>query len=174
MKQNSLPEWEKIDLAMTLEFVDLLPVLPAEVEKMVPTWEQIKMSRARGLPRHFAVDGTPFPATHDQKEWVAQLEEVYRQAAQFRLHSRPFWRHGVAIEVSTVLLTAVIEWGDRPPLMFETMIFTGNGFLDFQVRYLTADAARQGHYKIVNALHVAQRARSRARFGPSAREKAYA
>lgn len=55
------------------------------------------------------------------------------------------------IMVSTVFLGLDHQWGDGPPLLFETMFFgVGSDSLpqeirDFQMRYSTVDEALDGH-----------------------------
>lgn len=52
------------------------------------------------------------------------------------------------VEVSTVWLGFNHQYGDGPPLIFETMIFGCSGDLDgYQERYSTLEQAQQGHKK---------------------------
>lgn len=46
--------------------------------------------------------------------------------------------------VSTVFLGLDHSWGDGPPLLYETMIFDGEG-IDYQERYSTREEALAGH-----------------------------
>lgn len=48
------------------------------------------------------------------------------------------------ITVSTVLLGLDHNWGDGPPLIFETMIFGGE-YDEYQERYSTREQAEEGH-----------------------------
>lgn len=52
--------------------------------------------------------------------------------------------------VSTVFLGIDHQFGDGPPLLFETMVFSSNQDLDeYCDRYATWDQAAAGHQKIV-------------------------
>jgi hypothetical protein len=60
---------------------------------------------------------------------------------------------GVEADVSTVWLGLDHNWGDGPPLIFETMIFGLKGRLeDYCERYATEADAQAGHDRIVAAL----------------------
>jgi hypothetical protein len=52
--------------------------------------------------------------------------------------------------VSTVFLGLDHQWGDGPPLVFETMIFGGEHD-QYQERYSTWDEAEAGHKQGVRA-----------------------
>jgi hypothetical protein len=53
--------------------------------------------------------------------------------------------------VSTVFLGVDHNWGDGPPILFETMVF--RGLLDErQWRYATWDEAAAGHARVVQAV----------------------
>lgn len=54
-------------------------------------------------------------------------------------------------EVSTVFLVIDHQWGNGPPLLWETMIFGGVHNED-QWRYSTLAAARAGHEQVVRHL----------------------
>lgn len=51
--------------------------------------------------------------------------------------------------VSTVFLWIDHGHGVGPPVLFETMIFGGARFDEYQERYCTVEEARAGHYKAV-------------------------
>jgi hypothetical protein len=53
--------------------------------------------------------------------------------------------------ISTVFLTVDHQFGDGPPILFETMIF-GGPYADAQWRYATWDEAVAGHARVVTAL----------------------
>jgi len=55
-----------------------------------------------------------------------------------------------SVDVSTVFLVLDHNWGDGPPLVFETMVFGGEG--EPQWRYATWDEAIAGHERVVAAL----------------------
>jgi len=52
------------------------------------------------------------------------------------------------VHVSTVFLGMDHQWGDGPPLLFETMVFGGD-FDEWQYRYATLEEAIAGHYRAV-------------------------
>lgn len=54
-------------------------------------------------------------------------------------------------DVSTVFLGINHQWGDGPPLIFETMIFGGE-YDQFQRRWTTRAQAVAGHDQVVAAL----------------------
>lgn len=55
------------------------------------------------------------------------------------------------VRVSTVFLGLDHNWGDGPPLIFETMIFGGEHD-QVEWRYTTWDQAEAGHKRVVAAL----------------------
>ena len=69
-------------------------------------------------------------------EWVDQFQGSNRIVAQTDVAKD--------IQVSTVFLGLDHQWGDGPPLLFETMIF-GGAHDQFQQRYSTWDQAEAGH-----------------------------
>ena len=59
------------------------------------------------------------------------------------------------IEVSTVFLGLNHQFGDGPPLLFETLVFGGK--LDGEMcRYSTWDQAVSGHLRVVERVKVAE------------------
>ena len=58
-------------------------------------------------------------------------------------------------EVSTVHLGLDHQFGDGPPLIFETMIFGGE-HSDYQWRYSTEEQAQAGHERVVAALQAGE------------------
>ena len=54
--------------------------------------------------------------------------------------------------VSTVFLVIDHQFGDGPPILFETMVFGGDRADENQWRYLTWDEAAAGHDAVVSAL----------------------
>ena len=55
--------------------------------------------------------------------------------------------------VSTVWLGLDHQYGDRPILIFETMVFDGKDMMDEYVeRYTTEEEAQEGHERIVNTV----------------------
>lgn len=55
------------------------------------------------------------------------------------------------VHVSTVWLGMNHQWGDGPPLIFESMIFEGDHD-GWQDRYSTKEQAAEGHRRIVEAI----------------------
>lgn len=53
------------------------------------------------------------------------------------------------MRVSTVFMSLDHEWGDGPPILFETMVF-GGPLDQAQERYSTKQEAIEGHEKWVN------------------------
>ena len=66
------------------------------------------------------------------------------------------------VSVSTVFLGLDHQWGDGPPLLFETMVFGGE--LDQEMdRYSTWEEAESGHAKMVERVKDYQRPTKKAR-----------
>ena len=73
-------------------------------------------------------------------EWAALLElKTYKRVAETTLPNGKW--------VSTVWLGLDCSFGDRPPLIFETMVFPSKEQLDELdiERYATEEEAREGH-----------------------------
>lgn len=61
-----------------------------------------------------------------------------------------------SVRVSTVHLVLDHNWGNGPPLIFETMVFGGPSKVDgWQCRYSTEGEAREGHARVYGALRAA-------------------
>ena len=88
-------------------------------------------------------DGTAYPSgVDDVLEWAKDFQDPAKQiVAQEHLPNGYF--------VSTVWLGLNHQWGDGPPLIFETMIFGADGATDYQERYATEADAIQGHQRAV-------------------------
>lgn len=55
--------------------------------------------------------------------------------------------------ISTVWLGTNHQWGDGPPLLFETMVFNGNSAADeLMERWSTEEEAKRGHAEIVTTV----------------------
>lgn len=94
---------------------------------------------------HYILDGHE-PKRVDLMEWARWLETAERHVALDKIN-----RMGLSmVSVSTVFLGLDHQWGDGPPLLFETMIFGGkhDGYCE---RYATWDEAEAGH-KVALAL----------------------
>lgn len=55
------------------------------------------------------------------------------------------------VKISTVFLGLDHQFGDGPPILFETMVFGGRQD-EYQRRYSTYDEAEQGHKGTINML----------------------
>lgn len=56
---------------------------------------------------------------------------------------------GQEIYVSTVFLGTNHQFGDGPPVLWETMVWVGDEHLDFCWRYTSREAAIAGHARVV-------------------------
>lgn len=74
----------------------------------------------------------------DLMEWATQLESMNKHVAYDLIND---------CRISTVWLGLNHNWGDGPPLVFETMVFKPSGSDNYQVRYTTWDEALLGHEK---------------------------
>ena len=74
----------------------------------------------------------------DLMTWAKWYEKADRHVAQSGQQGKT--------RVSTVFLGLNHQWGEGPPLLFETMIFGGEHD-QYQERYATWDEAEQGHRK---------------------------
>ena len=52
-------------------------------------------------------------------------------------------------QISTVFLGIDHSYGNGPPVLFETMIFDGDNFLDYQERCATWEQAEQMHQQAI-------------------------
>lgn len=102
------------------------------------------MPDASSAVRYFDREGQPL----DLHEWGAKFEDwEYKQVEKTNLPC------GL---VSTVWLGLDHQYGDGPPLIFETMFFANPGENDtdddLTERYSTLDEARAGHAAMVERL----------------------
>lgn len=91
-------------------------------------------------PRQYILDqnGNPEPC-EDILKWGESME-----------NNRTLERTEIgAILVSTVFLGLDHQYGDGPPLLWETMIFGGEHD-QYQARYSSKEKALEGHIKAVN------------------------
>jgi len=71
----------------------------------------------------------------DPKEWGAWLQGADKRVALDRING---------VDISTVFLGVDYQFGEGPPILFETMVFGGK--LDSEMeRYETWDEAEAGH-----------------------------
>ena len=83
------------------------------------------------MPNYYDPDGQPIT----MQDWLTKFSEANQRVA---LDERD------GIEVSTVWLGRDHQYGDGPPLIFETMIFGGEHD-EYQWRYSTRAGAEAGH-----------------------------
>lgn len=88
------------------------------------------------MTEYYILDGKEPIEMPDAITWAAQFERADGIVEQTILSQ--------GIRVSTVFLGLNHQWGDGPPLLFETMIFGGEHDED-QWRYSTWDEAVAGH-----------------------------
>lgn len=89
--------------------------------------------------RYYRRDGTPYPDGPEQTlAWARDFGDVDKRiVAQTRLWNGAF--------VSTVFLGLDHQYGDGPPLIFETMVFDIGPVEDTFGRWSTEDEAWYGH-----------------------------
>jgi hypothetical protein len=93
-------------------------------------------------PRYYVLQGhTPVPV-HDVLAWAASFEHKDRIVAQDQIGD---------YFISTVFLGMNHNWGDGPPVLFETMIFLDDKG-DACERYCTWDEAQAGHAAVCERL----------------------
>ena len=86
-------------------------------------------------PDYWKLDGKTIVPCSDIGEWADWLEKAERHVADDTING---------VRVSTVFLGINHQFGDGPPLLFETMVCGGD--LDGeQERYATWDEAEAGH-----------------------------
>jgi hypothetical protein len=113
---------------------------------------------ARGRPMYYDRQGRPMP----MRQWIMAIEgePESRRVAYTRFDS--------GVWVSTVWLGINYNWGDGPPLIFETMVFCPieprevlGHWIDAEGdecwRWPTEEAALAGHDRIVAELTVPDR-----------------
>ena len=89
---------------------------------------------------HYRRDGTVHPG--GLIEWARDFDKMDRVVKQQRLWNGLF--------VSTVFLGLDHNFGQGPPLIFETMVFPNEWWTDWmQDRYSTEEEAFSGHYDTV-------------------------
>ena len=75
----------------------------------------------------------------DLLAWAKWLETADRHVAKDEIGD---------VRISTVFLGLNHQWGDGPPLLFETLVFGGK-FNDEMDRYSTWEEAKKGHAEMV-------------------------
>jgi hypothetical protein len=92
---------------------------------------------------YYILDGKEPVEVSDVLTWATQFETADRAVKKTTLSGN--------VLVSTVFLGLDHQWGDGPPLLFETMVFGGKHAQD-QWRYPTWDEATEGHDTVVGKL----------------------
>lgn len=88
------------------------------------------------------VDRRAIPVA-DLIEWAIWFESAECQVAITLLDD---------VMVSTIFLGMDHQHGEGDPLLFETMVFVGDGVHDRMNRYFIWEEAEVGHYEIVGAI----------------------
>ena len=90
------------------------------------------------------------PATLEEWDtWFEKGDRIIQQNEFVKRHWL-FWLYEV--KVSTVFLGLDHNWGDGPPLLFETMIFGGKHD-QYQERYSTYEEAEAGHEEALKLIN---------------------
>lgn len=87
-------------------------------------------------------NGDPKPAS------LMQWAKWYETNQKGRIVAQ---EHVGDVFISTVFLALNHNWGDGPPILWETMIFGGIND-EYQMRYSSKEAAIDGHYNAVKAV----------------------
>jgi len=101
-------------------------------------------------PGYYTLIGQTPVACDDLLEWARWFETVERRVRLTRVG--PYF-------ISTVFLGLDHQWGQGPPILFETMIFIEgcagdhHSFLDYQTRTSTWLEAERDHARAVAAIH---------------------
>lgn len=88
----------------------------------------------------YILDGRMPVEEADLMKWAKWFERADRKVALTAL--------GGGVEVSTVFLGLNHNWGDGPPLLFETMVFGGEHD-SYQQYHSTWEEAEEGHKQVV-------------------------
>ena len=91
------------------------------------------------MSEHYILEGHK-PVTADLMTWAKWFEKANRHVAKTQITDD--------ISVSTVFLGLDHQFGEGPPLLFETMIFGGE-FDEDMDRYETWEQAEEGHKRMV-------------------------
>ncbi len=85
--------------------------------------------------KYYIEDGNGNPVVVDMTTWASSFEVSNRKVAKTKVGE---------VEVSTVFLGLNHQFGDGPPLLYETMVF-GGPMDGEQERYSTRAEATEGH-----------------------------
>ncbi len=94
------------------------------------------------MSERYLLSGTRPIAEPDLLKWAAGLEDSNRIVKQEDIGD---------VQISTVFLGLNNQFGNGPPLLFETMIF-GGPHDQWQDRYSTWDEAAAGHERVAQAI----------------------
>lgn len=92
------------------------------------------------MTRKYILRGAEVLEVEDLSAWGVWFETADRRVAETWITE--------TMQVSTVFLGLDHQWGNGPPLLFETMVFQDGAGGDCQ-RYPTYHAAEQGHEQVV-------------------------
>lgn len=97
-------------------------------------------------PRHYVLglDGAPV-AVDEVLVWASWFETADRSVAQTQIGP---------LRVSTVFLGLDHQWGDGPPVLWETMVFADLEHSDHTRRYTSREAAVEGHAEVCVELQI--------------------
>lgn len=95
----------------------------------------------KGRCDHWILNGRVPEACGNWLRWAMWFEKADRRVARDVLADG-------AVEISTVFIGLDHQWGDGPPLIFETMIFGGSENYSMD-RYSTWDEAEAGHARML-------------------------
>uniref|UniRef100_A0A6M3LRW0 Uncharacterized protein n=1 Tax=viral metagenome TaxID=1070528 RepID=A0A6M3LRW0_9ZZZZ len=88
---------------------------------------------------HYILDGHKTKQCDDLLIWAKWFEKAERHVADDTIDG---------VRISTVFLGLDHQYGQGPPLLFETMVFGGPNDQD-QLRYSSWDEAEKGHAEIL-------------------------
>lgn len=93
------------------------------------------------MAEYYDRQGNPLP---DMLDWAKRVEDKKNKVVK-QESVGDYW-------VSTVWLGLNHQFGNGPPLIFETMVFRGNWSDLYCERYSTEEQAMKGHIEIVRKL----------------------
>lgn len=103
------------------------------------------------MAEHYILEGQTIVEADNLLTWAMWFEKADRTVNKTQIDTGE--------EVSTVFLGINHQWGDGPPILFETMVFGGE-FDEDQYRYSTWDEAVKGHNRVVETVMAGKPSRS--------------
>ncbi len=97
------------------------------------------------MPDFYILEGKTVVTTDDSSKWGKVFKGGNRTVCKTKVEE---------IEISTVFLGLDHQYGEGPPLLFETMVFGGK-LDEEQERYSTWDEAEKGHEGMVERVKAA-------------------